>query len=672
MTKVRVYELARKLGFETKKFLEELKKLGVDVRSHMSTLDEETVILISESLTGKEAKEEKKEEKEKEKEKEKEGREEEEEEEERKKLHIKEGLTVGALAGEMNVKPNEIIKKLMKKNIFASLNDSLRRKTIEIAAKEFGFEIEIPEPEKKVVPVEKEEEEEAEEEDVTKLVPRSPIVTVMGHVNHGKTSLLDAIRDTKVAEKERGGITQHIGASKVKLEHGEVVFLDTPGHEAFTAMRARGAQVTDIVILVVAADDGIMPQTVEAIDHARAAEVPIVVAINKIDRADANPDRIKQQLQEHDLVAEDFGGKTVCVNVSAIKKEGLNDLLEVLLLEAEMLELKANPEGPARGTVIEAKLDKQRGPVITVLISKGTLKVGDFFVGGLLEGKVRAILNDKGKRVKEAPPSTPVELLGSSGIPNAGDSFRVFRTEKEAKETALKKRIKKREEELRPAHLSLDQLYEQIQAGLLKELKIVVKADTQGSAEALIQSITELGGEEVKVNIIHSGAGEITESDVMLASASNAIIIGFHIGQGEKAKQLNKEENIDIRMYHVIYDAISDIKKALEGLLEPEIIEIIMGKAEVRQVFDTSKGEIAGSYVTEGKIVRDCAAKILREDKEIHRSKVQSLRRFKESVKEVETGFECGIMIAGFDQCKEGDIIEIFTREIKGKSLSAV
>lgn len=631
MKKVRVYELARELGLEAKELLKKLHELGIEVKSHMSSLDEETANLALETLKEKK--------------------------EEKKKLSVSDGISVGELAEKIGVKPNELIKKLMKQNIFASLNERLNKNTIELALRESGFELAAKEKK------EKQKEIVVEEEDITKLVPRPPIVTVMGHVNHGKTSLLDAIRDTDVVKGEKGGITQHIGACKIKLGHGEVVFLDTPGHEAFTSMRARGAQVTDVVVLVVAADDGVMPQTVEAIDHARAAGVPIVVAINKIDKPSANPEHIKRQLQEQGLVAEESGGKTICVNVSATKKQGLSNLLEMLLLEAEMLELKANPDGPAKGTVIEARLDKQKGPVATVIIQKGTLRTGDFFVGGIFEGKVRTMLDEQGRRVKQAPPSAPVEVLGFSGVPNAGDSFQAFETEKKAKEIALRKRIQKREEDLRvSSHITLNELYEQIQAGM-KELKIIVKGDVHGSVEALIQSLVGLSGDKVKVRVIHASVGEINESDVMLASASNAIIIGFHVAQGEKARILSKEENVDIRLYHVIYDAISDIKKAIEGLLEPEIVEVSVGRAEVRQVFEISKRKVAGSYVMEGKIVRDLFAKVLRENEEIYRGKVQSLRHFKESVKEVEAGSECGIVIAGFDGCSEGDVIEVFRRE---------
>ena len=637
--KLRVYELAKELGLESKKLILEMEKLGVEVRSHMSSIDEDTAKLARDSL--KADKEEKK---------------------EQDKIRVTEGLTVGQLSEKIGVKPNELIKKLMQQNIFASLNEKLKRSALEAASKKFGFEIAAPARQERKPPPKKAE----EKEDVGKFPTRPPIVTVMGHVNHGKTSLLDAIRNTSVTKGEKGGITQHIGACSVRVKNGEVVFLDTPGHEAFTSMRARGAQVTDIVVLVVAADDGVMPQTLEAIDHARAAGVPIVVAVNKIDKAGADPNHIKRQLQEHDVVAEEFGGETVCLNVSATKKQGLDELLEMLLLEAEMLELKANPEGHAAGTIIEAKLDRQKGPVATVLVRKGKLKIGDFFVAGTFEGKVRAMIDDRGKRIEQATPSTPVEVLGFTGVPNAGDDFQAFKTEKKAREIAMERALQKREEDLRRAHhITLDELFEQIDTGELKELKIIVKGDVQGSVEALVQSLEGLSGDEVKVSVIHAGVGEINESDVMLASASDAIVIGFHAGQSEKAKRLGKEEHVDIRTYHVIYDIITDISKALEGLLEPEIVEVGVGKAEVRQVFDTSKGIIAGSYVIEGKILRNYQAKLLRENKEIHRSKISSIRRFKENVNEVETGFECGISLAGFDDLQEGDIIEVFKMEEK-------
>lgn len=644
MEKVRVYELAKKLEIGSKVLIEKLQKLGVEVKSHMSSLDGETVELVLDSLKveGKEKAAEKKEE----------------------QISVNENLTVGQLAGKIGIKPNEIIKKLMQRNIFASLNEKLNKSAMGVASKEFGFEVGSHVPAKEKIP--KKKEEEGEEEEAGNLLPRSAIVTIMGHVNHGKTSLLDSIRNTNVVRGEKGGITQHIGADKVKVKNGEVVFLDTPGHEAFTSMRARGANVTDIVILVVAADDGVMPQTIEAIDHAHAADVPIVVAINKIDKPGTDPEQIKRELQEHGVIVEEFGGKTICVNISATQKKGLDELMEILLLEAEMLELKANPDGFAKGTIIEAKLDVRRGPVATVLVQKGELKIGDYFVAGVFEGKVRAMNDYRGKKLNKAGPSTPVEVMGFAGIPNAGDSFQSFGTDKESREVALQRQLLKREEDMKSIHhVTLDELYGQIQSGKLKELNLIVKGDVHGSVEALVQSLEGLSGNGVNLKVLHTGTGEINESDVMLASVSNAIIIGFHVGQGEKVKRLGKEENVDIRTYHVIYDVISDIKKALEGLLEPEIIEVRAGRAEIRQVFDTSKGKIAGSYVIEGKIVRDSPAKIIRENDEIYRSKISSIRRFKENVNEVETGFECGISVTGFEDFQEGDIVETFKMEEK-------
>jgi translation initiation factor IF-2 len=635
MEKTRVYELAKKLGMGSKVLVEKLQKLGVEVKSHMSSLDGETVGLVLDSLKT--------------------------EEEKREKIKVSENLTVGQLAGKIGIKPNEIIKKLMQRNIFASLNEKLNKSSMEIASKEFEFEVVSHLPVK-----EKIQRKEETKEEIEKLAPRPAIVTVMGHVNHGKTSLLDSIRNTNVVRGEKGGITQHIGADKVKVKNGEVVFLDTPGHEAFTSMRARGANVTDIVILVVAADDGVMPQTIEAIDHAHAAGVPIIVAINKIDKPGADPDRIKRELREHGVAVEEFGGKTICVNISATQKKGLDELMEMLLLEAEMLELKANPDGFAEGTVIESKLDVRRGTVATVLVQKGKLKIGDYFVAGVFEGKVRAMNDYRGKKLNQADPSTPVEVMGLTGIPNAGDSFQAFGTDKESREIALQRRLLKREEDTGSIHhITLDELYGQIQNGKLKELKLIVKGDVHGSVEVLVQSLEGLSGNGVNLKVLHAGTGEINESDVMLASASDAIVIGFHVGQREKAKRLGKEENVDIRTYHVIYDVISDIKKALEGLLEPEIVEVRVGRAEIRQVFETSKGKIAGSYVIEGKIVRDSPAKIIRENNEIYRSKISSIRRFKENVNEVETGFECGISITGFEDLQEGDIVETFKMEEK-------
>ncbi|MCD5401210.1 translation initiation factor IF-2, partial [candidate division NPL-UPA2 bacterium] len=503
------------------------------------------------------------------------------------------------------------------------------------------------------------------------LVPRPPVVTIMGHVDHGKTTLLDTIRETKVAQGESGGITQHIGAYEVDLPKGKVIFLDTPGHEAFTAMRARGAQVTDVVVLVVAADDGIMPQTIEAIDHSKAAGVPIVIAINKIDKPNARPERIKQQLIEHGLTPEELGGKTLCVEISATERRGLEELLESLLLEAEILEIKANPDRPAQGVIIEARLDKGRGPVATVLIKKGTLRAGDNFICGLLGGKARTLFNDKGEKVEAAGPSMPVEVSGLPEVPQVGDIFQVVSDEKKVKEIASKRQLLKREGGLRKVkHLTLADLHAQIEEGKVKELPIIIKGDARGSIEALSDSLRQLTSDKVRLNIIHMGIGAVNESDVMLASASNAIILGFHVKTASGALELAEVEKVDIHLYDIIYEAISEVKKALEGLLEPEYKKVILGRAEVRQVFHISKkGAVAGSYVTEGKIVRNCKVTLLREGKSIYEGSIDNLRRFKDDVREVEVGYECGIGLAGFDDIQEGDIIEAYILEEQERKL---
>ncbi len=502
------------------------------------------------------------------------------------------------------------------------------------------------------------------EEKPSKLHPRAPVVTVMGHVDHGKTTLLDAIRKTNVAEKEAGGLTQHIGASEVNLEKGRIIFLDTPGHEAFTRMRARGAQATDLVVLVVAADDGVMLQTVEAIDHARAAKVPIVVAINKIDLPNVNPEKVKRQLVEKGLVPEDKGGKTVFVEVSALKGEGIDELLEMILLEAEMLELKADPTLPAKGIIIESKLDRRRGQVATILVKDGTLRVGDPFVGGDVGGKVKLMLNDKGKALREAGPSQPVEALGFSGLPEAGDEFEVVEDERKAREISLERQLKRKGEvkpEARPQ--SLQELSSQIKKGKAKELNVILKGDVHGSVEALGDSLEKLPSEEVGLRIIHRGVGEINESDVMLASASQAIIIGFHVGLELRAEEMAKREKIDFRLYDVIYEAISDLKAALEGLFEPKFEEVLSGRAEIRKVFQVSKiGKVAGCYILEGKVERGSKARVVREGERIFEGSVKTLKRFKDDVKEVETGYECGIGL-DFDGIKEGDTIELYRVE---------
>ncbi|SHJ29502.1 translation initiation factor IF-2 [Lutispora thermophila] len=554
----------------------------------------------------------------------------------------------------------EIIKKLLLLGVVATINQELDFDTAALIADEFGIKIERA--------IDKDDEElllndvEDKEED---LKPRPPVVTIMGHVDHGKTSLLDAIRQTNVIATEAGGITQHIGAYMVNVEGRKIAFLDTPGHEAFTAMRARGAKVTDIAVLVVAADDGVMPQTIEAINHAKAANVTIIVAINKIDKAGANPDRVKQELTEHGLLPEDWGGDTICVPVSAKKKIGIENLLEMILLVAEMQELKANPNRKAKGTVIEAKLDKNRGPVATVLIQNGTLNAGDFFVVGNTHGKVRTMTDEKGKNLKKAGPSTPVEITGLAEVPDAGDILIVVDDEKVAKQISDKRKEKYRQEHLQSGQkISLDDLFSQIQSGKVKELNLIVKADVQGSVEAVKQSLEKLSNDEVKIKAIHGGVGAITETDVTFASASNAIIIGFNVRPQASAMTLAEKEKVDIRLYRVIYDAIEDIQSAMKGMLEPEYKEVVLGHAEVRAIFKASSiGTIAGSYVTDGKVNRNNDVRVIRDGVVIYEGKISSLKRFKDDVKEVNTGFECGISLEKFNDIKEGDIIECFTME---------
>ena len=502
-----------------------------------------------------------------------------------------------------------------------------------------------------------------DEENEEDMVPRPPVICVMGHVDHGKTSLLDAIRKTNVTDREAGGITQHIGAYTVQINGQTITFLDTPGHEAFTAMRMRGANATDIAVLVVAADDGVMPQTVEAINHAKAAGIEIIVAVNKIDKPNANVDRVKQELAEYELIPEEWGGSTVFAPVSAKTGEGINQLLEMILLTAEILELKANPNRQARGLVIEAQLDKGRGPVATVLVQKGTLHVGDFISAGASHGKVRAMIDDKGKRVKEAGPSTPVEILGLSDVPGAGEVFLAHENDKEARnyaETFIAQNKEKKLEETK-SKMSLDDLFNQIQEGNLKELNLIIKADVQGSVEAVKQSLMKLSNEEVVVKCIHGGVGAINESDVTLAATSNAIIIGFNVRPDATAKATAEREGVDIRLYKVIYQAIEDIEAAMKGMLDPVFEEKVIGHAEVRQIFKASAiGNIAGSYVLDGEFKRDCKIRLTRDGEQIYEGSLASLKRFKDDVKEVRAGFECGLVFDGFDQIQEGDIAEAY------------
>ncbi|MGG3889106.1 translation initiation factor IF-2 [Metabacillus fastidiosus] len=574
-------------------------------------------------------------------------------------------LTVGELAGKLGKEPSEIIKKLLLLGVMATINQDLDKDTIELIASEYGVEVE-EEIVFEVTEFEKYEEEDREEDQQI----RPAVVTIMGHVDHGKTTLLDSIRNTKVTAGEAGGITQHIGAYQIVANDKKITFLDTPGHAAFTTMRARGAQVTDITILVVAADDGVMPQTVEAINHAKAAEVPIIVAVNKIDKPSANPDRVMQELTEHGLVPEDWGGETIFVPVSALQGEGIDDLLEMILLVSEVEELKANPKRRATGTVIEAQLDKGRGSVATLLVQNGTLRVGDPIVVGHAYGRVRAMVNDLGRRVKEAGPSTPVEITGLSDVPQAGDQFMVFGDEKQARQVG-EARAQKQIDEQRSSgsKLSLDDLFEQIKQGEIKDINLIVKADVQGTVEALSASLQKIEVEGVRVKIIHSGVGAITEYDIMLAAASNAIVIGFNVRPDNNARSAADAEKIDIRLHRIIYKAIEEIEAAMKGMLDPEYEEKVIGQAEVRQTYKVSKiGTIAGSYVTEGKITRDSGVRLIRDGIVIFEGEIDALRRFKDDVKEVARNYECGITIKNFNDIKEGDVIEAFImQEIERK-----
>lgn len=573
---------------------------------------------------------------------------------------IPDGITVGELAERMKKPATEVIKKLMLLGVMASVNESLDYDTASLIAEEMGCTFE-----KEIILTDEEKLFKDTEDAPETLKPRSPVVVVMGHVDHGKTSLLDTIRNTNVTEGEFGGITQHIGAHRVRVNDKKITFLDTPGHEAFTAMRARGALVTDIAILVVAADDGIMPQTVEAINHARAAEVSIIVAINKIDKEGANPDRVRQELTEHGLVPEEWGGDTICVEVSAKQGTNVDQLLEMVLLVAEMKELKANPDRAAKGTVIEAQLDKGRGPVATVLVQKGTLRVGDIVVAGTAVGRVRAMNDDKGKSVKKAGPSIPVEILGLSEVPEGGDTFYAVDDERKAREVVEARKFKEKQERQQRANvISLDNLFEHIEAGKVKDLNIIVKADVQGSVEAVRQSLERISNEEVRVNVIHGAVGAVTESDVMLASASNAIIVGFNVRPTAGAVGAAEDAEVDVRLYRVIYDAIEDIEKAMKGMLEPTFREAVTGHVEIRTTFKVSGvGTIGGAYVQDGKIQRNSLVRVVRDGIVIHEGELGSLKRFKDDAKEVSAGYECGLSIDKYNDIKEGDIIEAYTME---------
>jgi len=578
-----------------------------------------------------------------------------------KKIRSRFPITVGDLAAKVGVSVSEMIKHLIGLGIMANINQLLDKKIVYRVAELLDV----------VVEEEPSEEELALSQDVgdeKNLKLRPTVVTLMGHVDHGKTSLLDAIRSTNVAEKEAGRITQHIGAHAVEIKgKGVVTFLDTPGHEAFTAMRARGANITDVVVIVVAADDGVMPQTIEAIDHARAAELPIVVAVNKTDLPAADPNRVKKELQKIGLTPEDWGGKTVCVNVSAKTKQGIDELLEMLMLEAELLELKANPNRKAEGTVIEAKITKNRGAVASIIVQKGTLKIGDAFVCGIASGKVRAMHNDRGKNVKEASPSIPVEIIGLEGVPEAGDRFYVCEDEKQARIIAEEHRLKIRESATHgqiAKHIRLENVYSKIQEAELKELKLIIKADVQGSVEALRQSLEKLSTDKVDLRVIHGGAGGINDSDVMLAAASDAVVIGFHVKIEPSSQRIVEKEGVDVRLYNIIYEAIEDVRSAMEGMLAPTIKEVIVGKAKVMQVFKSSKaGNVAGCRVVKGALSRQAKARLVRDNVVIFEGRLSSLKRFKDDVREVLEGHECGASFDGHNDVREGDVIEMYKQE---------
>ncbi len=682
---MRVHQLAKELGVTSKELIDKLHSLKIEVKGHMSALDDDTAFLVKEELKPKKAKPKAKEkapkkikEPEKIKEHEEAKRPEakveekkpEEKVEEKKPEEIKEEpkpapepkvlkidfpIVIKDIAIKLGVRPAELLKKLLDRKVLVTINQALDEESARSICEDFGYTIEkLPSFEETFL------EGLDKTVDPKKLIPRAPVVTFMGHVDHGKTSLLDAIRKTKVADKEAGGITQHIGAYEVMLPKGSVTFLDTPGHAAFTAMRARGANVTDIVVLVVAADDGIMPQTIEAINHARAAGVTIVVAINKIDKQNINLDKVKKQLAEQDLNPEEWGGKTITVGVSAKTGQGIDTLLEMLLLEAELLELKANPEQSAVGVVIEAELSKGKGPIATVLVSNGTLKIGDTVMAGLNYGRIKAMLDDKGRRVMSAGPVKPVEILGLSGVPHAGERFYVIADEKKARDIVAARQMEAVKKKLagKTSKVTLEELYNKVKAGEIKELKTVIKADVQGSLEAIKDSLKKLSTDEVKLSVMHSQVGDINESDIMLASASNAIIIGFHVNATSEASALAKQEEVEIRIYSIIYEIVNEIQAAMEGMLEPVIEEIFLGRAEVRQVFNVSKtGVVAGCFISKGRIPRDAVCKLIREKEIVFKGKMSSLKHFKDDLKEAKEGFECGISL-GFKDIQKGDLIE--------------
>jgi translation initiation factor IF-2 len=711
VAKIRVYELARKYQISSEALIKILVKEGFTVKSHMSTVEEHAELLIEQHLsrvkaaTKKEVRKKAKREKpskpprparprkEKKPEKRKEAdqkavkesvkrtlarldftrktrRRKHREEavavvEEENVIRLPEFSTIAELAEQLKIDPAEIIQKCLGLGLMVTINQRLNPDTIVMIADDFGYKVEFTESYGHELLREK------RKTKPERMKGRAPVVTIMGHVDHGKTSLLDAIRKSKIIAGEKGGITQHIGAYEVDIGRGRITFIDTPGHEAFTAMRARGAQVTDIVILVVAADDGIMPQTIEAINHARAADVPIIVATNKIDLPNASPERVKRELLKQNIVLEEYGGNVMGVEISAKMGRNIDRLLEMILFQAEMMDLKADADAPVRGVVLEARKEEGRGNVCTVLIQQGTLRVGTVFIAGNYYGHVRALLNERDKKIESAPPSTPVVVLGCTGVPSAGENFVQVEDDRTAREISFKRQQYQREKDRRIVQrITLDDLYKQIKEGVVKELNIIIKADMDGSVGALVDSLSSVDSKEVKINIIHKGVGVINESDVLLASASNAVVIGFHVNAAPKAAQLAKYEKVDVRYYDIIYQAIDDIKAAMAGLLEPVVSERDIGEAEVRQVFKVSKvGAIAGCHVQSGSITRNAKVRVKRGNEIIHQGAISSLKRFKDDVKEVQAGFECGIGIVGFDDFREGDILEAYVEETHAQSI---
>ena len=680
MKKVRIYEYAKEVGKQSKDLITVLKDANIEVSNHMSMLTEEGLAKLdsvfkkqekaaqNDQSSNNEGKKNKKKKIKKEKNKKTQKQQPaiieapSEETISEDTILVKDGMTVGELSEVLSIGSTELIKKLfMELKIMANINQSLTLEQIELIAMDYGKEIQ------EEVEINKEdldlyfEVEDAEKD----LKERAPIVTIMGHVDHGKTTLLDTIRNSRVTAGEAGGITQHIGAYQVRAKDKKITFLDTPGHAAFTTMRARGAKITDVTILVVAADDGVMPQTIEAINHAKAADVPIIVAVNKMDKPQANPDRVMNELVEYGLISEEWGGDTIFVPISALKGEGIDELLENILLVTEMQELKANPNRLALGTVIEAKLDKGRGAVATLLVQNGSLNVGDPLVVGNTFGRVRAMINDRSKNIQTAKPSTPVEITGLQDVPNAGDRFVVFGDEKTARQIG-EKRQQQYIETTRQANsaVSLDTLFEQMKQGEMKDLNIIIKADVQGSVEALAMSLAKIDVEGVNVRIIHTGVGAINESDITLAVASNAVVIGFNVRPDNNAKQMAQTEQVDIRLHSIIYKVIEEIEAAMTGLLDPEFVEKVIGLAEVRQVYKVSKiGTIAGAYVTEGKVSRDGKVRVIRDSVVIYEGEIDTLRRFKDDVKEVQSGYECGMTVENFNDIKEGDVFEVYIME---------